>query len=348
MKKRNRLPNRNRGRTPNITRIKRFLLTSPPISNIIRWSKTHSLPGFVGIPVFDVVRFVLEESQKFDLFTRANSIAFSFFMSLFPSLMSLFTLLPYIRNYLLRWFLPDESQENFNERLIGEIQQFMPGNAGVEIAKFIEDLTTNPRVGLLSAGFFLAIFFASNGMLSMMRGFEKAYPRTFKERTGLRKRLIAIFLTFQLGIFLIASVVFIILGNWLISILTDLVGLSRFTEISLYLVRWIIIILLLGMVISFVYRFGIPTHRKFRLFSPGAILATSLSLLTSIGFSFYVDNFGNYNKLYGSFGTIIVTLLWIQLNCLVLLIGFELNASIAINRDLREQILDKKVVAEEV
>lgn len=348
MKKRNRLPRRSRTRTPNFTWIRRSLLTSKPISSVIRWSKTHSLPGFLGIPVFDVIDFVWEETQKFDVFTRANSIAFSFFMSLFPSLMSLFTLLPYVRNYVLRWIMPDESENNFDERLIAEIQQFMPGSAGIEIANFIQDLTTNPRVGLLSIGFFLAIFFASNGMLSMMQGFEKAYSRTFKKRSGWRKRLIAIFLTFQLGIFLIASVVFIVLGNWLISILTDLVGLSRFTEITLYLVRWITIILLLGIVISFIYRFGIPTHRKFKLFSPGAILATSLSLLTSIGFSFYVDNFGNYNKLYGSFGTIIVTLLWIQLNSLVLLIGFELNASIAINRDLREQILEKKATTTDV
>ncbi|MFN7117097.1 MAG: YihY/virulence factor BrkB family protein [Saprospiraceae bacterium] len=348
MKKINRLPRRNRNRAPNITRLKRLLLTSPPISTVIRWSKTHSLPGFVGIPVFDVIDFLFEETRRFDLFTRANSIAYSFFISLFPSLMSLFTLLPYLRNYILRWFLPNEAEENFDIRLIQEIQEFLPGVAGVEIAKFIEDLITNPRVGLLSLGFILAIFFASNGMMSMMLGFEKAYPRTFKKRTGLRKRLIAIFLTFQLGIFLIASVVFIILGNWLISILTDLVGLSRFTEISLYLVRWIIIIMLLGIVISIIYRYGVPTHRKFRLFSPGAILATVLSLLTSIGFSFYVDNFGNYNKLYGSFGTIIVTMLWIQLNSLVLLLGFELNASIAINRDLREQILEKKTTPAEV
>lgn len=262
--------------------------------------------------------------------------------------MSLFTLLPYVRNYILRWFLPYEAEENFDARLISEIQEFLPGNAGLEISKFIEDLITNPRVGLLSLGFFLAIFFASNGMMSMMNGFEKAYPRTFKKRTGWRKRFIAIFLTFQLGIFLIASVVFIILGNWLISIFTDLIGLDRFTEFILYLIRWVIIVLLLGMVISFIYRYGVPTHRKFKLFSPGAILATILSLLTSIGFSFYVDNFGNYNKLYGSFGTIIVTMVWIQLNALVLLIGFELNASIAINRDMREQILDKKVKPAEV
>lgn len=324
------------------------MLTRPLVSSVIRWSKQHSLPGFLGIPVFDVVGFLYDELQRFDVFTRANSIAYSFFMSLFPSLMSLFTLLPFLRTYILRWFLPDAAEDNFDEILASEIQQFMPGNAGVEFAKFIDELTSNPRVGLLSLGFFLALFFASNGMLAMMQGFEKAYPRTFKKRTSFRKRLIAIFLTFQLAFFLIASVVFIILGNWLISILTDFIGLSSMTAMTLYLARWIIIIFILALVISIVYRYGIPTHRKLKIFSPGAILATFLSLLTSIGFGFYVDNFGAYNRLYGSFGTIIVTLIWIQLNALVLLIGFELNASIAVNRDLREHLLEKKNLSTEV
>jgi membrane protein len=126
------------------------------------------------------------------------------------------------------------------------------------------------------------------------------------------------------------------------------VGLDRFTQLLLYFIRWVIIIFLMSMVISIIYRFGIPTIRKLRLFSPGAILATILSLSISIGFSFYVDNYGNYNRLYSSFGTIIITLIWIQLNALVLLIGFELNASIAINRDLREQLLEKKPEVGEV
>lgn len=342
MKKLNRLPRLRLPEGLSYANVRSYLVNRPLVLKVVQWSKTHSFPGFLGIPVYDVLMFLYAETQRFDVFTRANSIAYSFFMSLFPSLMSLFTLLPFVRVYILRWFLPKDAEDNFDEILKSEIQQFLPGSAGLEFAKFIEDLTTNPRVGLLSLGFFLALYFASNGMLSMMQGFEKVYPRTFKQRTSFRKRLIAIFLTFQLAFFLIASVVFIILGSWLIGVLSDLVGLDRFTELFLYFIRWIIIIFLMALVISIIYRFGIPTIRKLRLFSPGAILATFLSLAISIGFSFYVDNYGNYNRLYSSFGTIIITLIWIQLNALVLLIGFELNASIAINRDLREQLLEKK------
>ncbi|HMO38320.1 MAG TPA: YihY/virulence factor BrkB family protein [Saprospiraceae bacterium] len=319
----------------------RFVESLPVVRVLIDWSKRRSLPGLRRIPVYDICSFLYKEIQRSDLFTRANSMAFSFFISIFPSLMSLFTLLPYLRKYILKYLLPDEAEENFTEILKTEIQVFLPGNAGVEIARFIEDLITNPRVGLLSFGFFLALFFASNGMLTMMQGFEKAYTRTFKKRKPFRKRLIAIFLTFQLGILLLASVVLIIMGNFLIHTLNQWVELDKITGWAIFFTRWLAIIFLFYMVISIIYRYGMPTRRKFKLFSPGATIATVLCIVTSVGFGFYVDNFALYNKLYGSFGTIIVTMLWLQLNSLALLIGFELNASIAVNRDMREQVMEK-------
>jgi len=95
-------------------------------------------------------------------------------------------------------------------------------------------------------------------------------------------------------------------------------------------------------IISLIYRYGAAVRKKFHFFSPGATLATIFCILISIFFSFYVDNFSKYNELYGSFGTIIVTMIWIQLNSLILLIGFELNASIAINRDLKEVVEEEE------
>lgn len=325
---------------PDLEVVKDYILKRTFVRRIIIWAKRNSLPGFLGIPIYDIIVFLIKETKSIDLFTRANSMAYSFFLSIFPSLMSLFTLLPYVRQYLLQFLFPNVD-DRFDAVLKDEIQQFMPGNTGVVISNFIEDITTNPRVGLLSLGFFLAILFASNGMLTMMHGFEKSYKRTFKQRKPLRKRLISIVLTFQLGFLLVASVILIILGNSLINALSAWIQLDKLTAFSISFVRWIVIILMFYTVISIIYRYGIPTRRKFKMFSPGATLATILSISTSVAFSFYVDNFGQYNKLYGSFGTVIVTMIWIQLNSLVLLIGFELNASIAINRDKREEILEE-------
>ncbi len=301
---------------------------------VIIMSKRRSLPGFFKVSIHDVVVFVFNEMRRFDLMLRANAIAFSFFLALFPSLITLFTTLPYVRRYLLH-YLPNDG-ENFEEVLQHEIQQIVPGNVGLQISGFIQDLTTNPRVGLLSFGFVLALYFASNGMLALMQGFEKSYARTFIKRNTFLKRWIASWLTILLAFLLLASVVLIILGNLIIHTVAGLTGWTTLMEWSISILRWVVIIALYYFGIAIIYRFGAAVRRKFRWFSPGATLATTLCLLTSLIFSFYVDNFGNYNKLYGGFGTIIVTMLWLQLNALGLLIGFELNAAIAINRDIRQ------------
>ncbi len=323
-----------RPRLPNAEELLQWLRSLRMVRIVMVVSKRRSLPGFFQVPIYDVVVFVINELKRFDLMLRANAIAFSFFLALFPSLITLFTTLPYLRRYLLH-YLPNDG-DNFEEVLQREIQQIVPGNVGLQISGFIEDLTTNPRVGLLSFGFLLALYFASNGMLALMQGFEKSYARTFIKRNPLLKRWIASWLTLLLAFLLLASVVLIILGNLIIHTVAQLTGWNTFMEWSISILRWLTIIAMYYFGIAIIYRFGAAVRRKFRWFSPGATLATILCLLTSLIFSFYVDNFGNYNKLYGGFGTIIVTMLWLQLNALGLLIGFELNAAIAINRDIKQ------------
>lgn len=304
-----------------------------------RWTKDHSLPGFFSVPIYDVLMFIIKEIRRDDLLTRANAIAYSFFLSLFPSIISLFTLIPVFKTYFLQ-YLPEG--ENFDTYLQGEIQKIMPGVAGERLFNFVEDITTNPRVGLLSAGFFLSVFFSSNGMLMLMRGFSKGYSTTFKRRGGLKKRLIAIGLTFQLGLLLIGTVVLIILGKYLIGLVSDLVNLDQISQSLLNILRWLLVIAMFYAAIATIYRYGASTKRKFKLLTPGATLATVFSIVASVAFSAYVNNFNTYNELYGSIGTIIVIMLWLQLNSMVILLGYELNASIAVNRDMRAMITEEE------
>ncbi len=297
------------------------------------WVKRKSLPGFKGVPIYDVMVFLINEVTRYDLFTRANSAAFSFFLSLFPSIMALFTLIPYLKNYLLN-YIPQG--ENFDVILQTSIKRIMPGVAGDRLFDFIDDITSNPRVGLLSVGFLMAIVFASNGMLALMRGFEKSYQTTFLHRNFWKKRLVAIGLTFWIGLMLIGSVILIILGDSIIHWASEFRLINRMSATLLGIFRWFAILTLFYTSISFIYRFGPSTIKKFALWTPGTALATALCLLVSVLFSSYVNNFNTYNELYGSIGTIISIMLWIQLNCLFLFIGFELNASIAVNRDLKK------------
>ncbi len=266
------------------------------------------------------------------MFTRANSAAFSFFLSLFPSIMALFTLIPYLKDYILN-YLPEG--DNFDQILQTEINKIMPGVAGDRLFLFIEDITNNPRVGLLSVGFLMAIIFASNGMLALMRGFEKSYETTFISRNFWRKRLVAVGLTFWIGLMLIGTVILIILGSSIIRWASEIQLIDRMSATLLEIFRWFATLTLFYTSISFIYRFGPATKRKFALWTPGTALATVLCVLASVLFSAYVNNFNTYNELYGSIGTIISIMLWIQFNCLFLFLGFELNASIAVNRDLK-------------
>jgi membrane protein len=323
-----------------LAKIRDWFVNHALVKELIEWTKEHSLPGFSGVPTYDVIVFVFNEIRRYDLFTRANSIAFSFFLSLFPSLLTLFTLAPFIIDLLAVW-IPELS--NFNETLYGEIKRIMPGQAGDVMFSFVQEVTNQPKVGLLSFGFLLAIYFSSNGMLAMMQGFQKSYPTTFHQRTGLQKRLVSIWLTGLLGLLVVSSVILVILGNIIIDWLTELVRLSELSTTLVDVLRWLVIIALYFFTIGTLYRYGAATYRRFRYRSPGVTLATILSLLSSVVFSFYVDEFNRYDtyaKFYGSIATVIIVMLWIQINSLILLIGFELNASIAINRDLKEEIPD--------
>lgn len=328
---------------PKIKDIKNYVQEHHLVNRLERWAKNRSFPGFFKVPVFDVVIFVYNELRRYDLITRANSIAYSFFMSLFPSLIALFTALPLFKDYILRFIIP-ENYENFNNILQTEIKRIMPGLAGDRLYDFIEDLINNPRFGLLSFGFLIAIFIASNGMMALMRGFEKSYMRTFKNRGGFKKRMIGILLTMGVGGMVVGSVILIIVGQVVINWLTTLEILTAFSSFLLNLVRWIAILLLFYISIAVIYRYGAPTRRRFKMFTPGAFLATFLCILSSVALSFYIRIFGGsaYINLYGSIGAILVLMIWIQLNSLFILIGFELNASIAVNRDLKEAKLDEE------
>jgi membrane protein len=322
-------------RLPKLAEIRTFFTRHPWWLGLVHYAKHNSFIGFHGVPIYDVVVFVFHEVQRDDLFTRANSIAFSFFLSLFPSILTLFTMVPFILDFFTIWF---PELNNFNTILYEEIKQVMPGQAGDILFGFVQDITNQPKFGLLSFGFLLAIYFSTNGMMAMMQAFEKSYVKTFRRRNALRKRLVAAGLTLQVSLFIVASVVFVILGGNIIDWLSGLLNIGDFTSFLFNLLRWVIMLVLYYVSIGSLYRYGAATFQKFSYFSPGVTLATVLSLLTSVAFSFYVDGFNRYDtytKFYGSIATIIIVMLWLQLNALILIIGFELNAAIAVHRDLK-------------
>lgn len=323
-----------------------YFLKHPLTEQVLDWAKTHSLPGFFKVPIYDILVFVFNEIRRFDLSTRANSIAFSFFLSLFPSLILLLTLLPFFQDVFQQLVPLGGDFEGF---LYEQIKEVMPGKSGDQMFQLAKNLTSKRNYGLLSFGIALAIYFSSNGMMALMKSFEKSHVKIFKRRGAVRKRTLSIILTAVLGFMLIASVVFIILGNTIIGWLDNWIPLDGFATFGFGFIRWLTTISLYYFGISFIYRYGAPAIKRFDWFSPGTTLATTLSLLSSLVFSFYIDNFGryeSYDRFYGSITAFIILMLWMQLNAMVILIGYELNASIAVNRDLKEQTEEENAMAQ--
>lgn len=300
-----------------------FLKKIPFLQRLVKWAKLQSFPGFHGVPIYDVIVFIINEILEDDLSTRANSITFSFFIALFPSLLFLFTLIPY---------LPEAAQYAVDIRQY--LKGFLPPSVEEYLVGIIDDLVTRPRSGLLSLGLFFSMFFASNGILSMLKGFHKTYQSSFKSRYWFSRRLIAIALTISIIFIFFSSSLLIVAGGFIIEKLTSMLGLTSWATFGFQLVRWFSVFFLLYTSIAVIYRYGPAFRKKSSLFSIGTTLATLLIILSSIGFSYFVSNFGQYNELYGSIGALIVFLLWLNIICFIILIGFELNASIIVNRDI--------------
>ncbi len=319
------------------------ILNLPILKQVLDWSKVYSLPGFAGVPIYNIILFIYKEMMRDNITTRANSVAFSLFLAIFPFIIFLFTLLPILFQpadfaSFLQNILPASENITQSSSYIDILREYLegalPNNANRYLLGIIEGIVGIKREGLLSLGFILAIFFASSGMLTIMSGFDKGYEQTFKTRSYLKKRLVALLLTILLSILFIVSFFLLIIGNIILAYVSERLGLADSSVWIISIFKAVAAFLLLYLGITIIYRYGPSLKKRIRLINPGSILATVLSILTSVGFSYFVNNFGRYNELYGSIGALIVIMLWLQFNAFVILIGYELNASIAVNRDI--------------
>lgn len=307
-----------------MTKLERILVTKTPLAFILRKSKHWYLPGFEGVPLYDVLKFFYKQVKTVGLTERASAISYNFIMAIPPSFLFLFTLIP---------SLPFISKSSIKTQLHVLITDIVPAKAYNEnIIKFVDSFLKGDKIGLLSFGLILALFFASNAMMGLMRSFNKNYIG-FAKRKGLHKRWIAIRLTVLIfGLVLACLILLITQGavlNWL--------GVkSNFWKDFIFYFRWVVIALLVFYSIAFIYKYAPSVHKRWKLVSPGTILATFLCILATLGFSSFVNNFGKYNALYGSIGTIIMLMALIFINSLVLLVGFELNVSIKTLKSLAE------------
>ena len=251
-------------------------------------------------------------------------MAFSFFISLIPFLLILMAVTTYL------------PLGDFRAMIESSLESLMPEEASAYLMQIVDDIFREINVGkkggLLSLGFILALWFASNGIVDMIRGFGKSYDHVFKSRGFLKKRLVAIEITAIIGFLLLIASFLLFSGRFAFEWLEQSLEFPKGGIWFLLFLKWILLIGLVYTIISMIYRLGPPMKEKISYFSPGTTMATIFCLLTSFAFSYFVNNFGNYNKIYGSLAALIILLLWMQINCFIVLVGFELNASIAVQK----------------
>ncbi len=275
--------------------------------------------------VFDVARYFFKQLKVSNLTERASAIAFNFIMSIPPACLFLFTAIP---------SLPFVSKRNLKFQLHQLIDDVTPSKMHDHtIINFIDSFIDDSRIGLLSFVFILSLFFASNAIMGVLRSFDKNYVG-FKKRNGLEKRWTAIKLTCLLFTLVLACLLLLLAQ----SAVLNYIGIkSKFIKEFIVNGRWVVIFGLLFYTFALIYKYAPKTSKRWRLISPGAWFATFLSIISTIGFAAFVNNFGRFNVLYGSIGTIIVLMITIFINSLVILIGFELNVSITALKAYEEQ-----------
>ncbi len=292
------------------------LLYKRAVQPVIRILEAIHYPGEENTSIYQILRFFLTGIMEGSIQTRARSISFSFFLALFPSIIFIFTLIPYI------------PIENLDVRILQLLQELMPVNTFEATRSTIEDILQQPRGGLLSVGFIIALYVSTNGVFSLIEGFNTSY-HGIQQRSGISQRLISIFLTGLLALIMILSITLIILTEFTSDYLLEQEWLTKGTEYYLLQAgKWFILIVMVLFTISSFYYYGPSKYNRRPFISVGSVTATFLILASSFLFNYFISNFATYNKVYGSIGTLIIILIWINFNSMQLILGFELNASI--------------------
>lgn len=274
------------------------------------------LPGFRGVNLYDVGKFFINGMVKSSISLRANSISYSFIIAFVPAVLFLFALIPYI------------PVEDLEQNIMLTLEQIIPYEAFVLLKSTIEDIITNQQTGLLSISFLVSMYFASNGVIAIMNAFNIS-SHSIESRSMFQKYLISFLLVFILAFNMIVSGAALAVTSVIIYFMEEkgLIG-DDFTLLLLKAGQWLIILLTSLVAFSSIYYLAPAKKRIFPFFSAGSVLASLLSVVSFKLFTVFINNFSNYNKFYGSLGAMIMIIVWINLTALMLLIGFELNASI--------------------
>jgi membrane protein len=292
----------------------------PLVRHLVFVVKKIKLKKLGAFSLYDLLEMYIVGIIKGAFSHRASAIAFNFFMALFPFALFVLNLIPYI------------PIEGFQDNFLNFIALNLPPKTFEAVSQIINDIINNSYKGLLSTGFILSIFLVTNGLSSILSGFQASYY-IIETRGFLKNYLVSFLLSLLFVCLLFFTIVLIILFEIFIFAAQHYWQLIP-SEQLIFTSRIIIGAGLILFSTSFLYKFGSKTTQKVSFFSYGSIITTLLVIASSYMFGIYVDKFAQYNELYGSIGTLLILMFYIWINCTILLLGFELNVTL---QQLKEQ-----------
>lgn len=288
----------------------------PIIKQLVVIAQNIKLPWLHGLSFYDLLEIYIVGIIEGAISYRAAAIAFSFFMALFPFALFILNLIPYI------------PIEGFQDDFLGFVQQSVPPTTYDAIYKIINDILHNSHSGLISTGFIMAIFLMTNGVNAILGGFENSHHiHISSKRKFFRQYFVSLALSLLLSFLLLITVATIVIFEVLIQ-KTKIQDVLSENIPLIEMGRYIFVVLMILTATSLLFKFGIKREKNRSFISIGSVFTTILIILSSYFFGIWVIKFSKYNELYGSIGTLLVFMFYIWINCMILLLGFELNASI--------------------
>lgn len=294
------------------------------VRRIVIVSKKTKLPWLHGLSFYDLMKIYITGIINGAISYRAAAIAWSFFMALFPFALFILNLIPFI------------PIEGFQEDFLAFVQQSVPPTTYDAISTIIADILNNSNTGLISTGFFMAIILMANGASAVLGGFESSgHILITSKRTFVRQYLVSLGLSILLSLLLIVTVAAIVIFEVFIQ-KTKLQDVLSEDIPLIEMGRYAFVILMILTTVSILFKFGIKREKNRAFISIGSVFTTILIIILSYFFGIWVVKFSKYNELYGSIGTLLVVMFYIWINCIILLLGFDLNA--AINKLKRDNL----------
>ncbi len=294
----------------------------PIISAVVRFFKKIKLPGLKGLSFYDLLELYITGILKGALTTRASAIAFSFFTAIFPFLLFVLIIIPYV------------PIQDFKIEFLQFLESTLPpSTSDFFFENIFENINSTQPSGLLSSVFLLSILLMANGVNAVFSGFENSYHEQLT-RNGFKQYILALGVALILAFLLIITI--IVLGYIQIYVVQELFSVLEKKGFEVKseglfwadVVKYLFFVIIVYMATATLYYFGTKEGRDSKFFSVGALFTTFLIILSSYLFGIYIEHFGQFNKLYGSIGALLILLLYLWLNANILLLGYELNASL--------------------